>query len=286
MRPLAPVERVRRRLAELAPKAALDFLPRRHERLGRVILLRLPEEARPFFPEIGRAYLEALALTSVLRHAGPVTGELRRPAYERIAGTETETVVLEHGVSYRFDAAEILFARGNKIERARAGSLVQPGERVVDLFAGIGYFAIPAARVDPTVQVEAVELNPVAYRYLLMNARLNGVADQVRAHLGDNREVPLPVAGADRVFLGVLPSSLPWIGQALKLLRPTGGTLHVHLVAERRAANGSAETAVREVVERAGGELLRATSRRVKPYGPGSEHRVVDANVRPPTASA
>ncbi|MCI4364291.1 MAG: hypothetical protein L3K13_08390 [Thermoplasmata archaeon] len=285
MRALAPLERVRARLGREAPAAAQQFLPRGHERLGRVILLRLPEEARPFFPAIGRAYLEELGLASVLRHAGPVAGVQRRPALERIAGTETETVVREHGVRYRFDAARILFARGNKSERARAGTMVRPGERVVDLFAGIGYFAIPAARADPTVQVLAVELNPVSYHYLLENVKENEVAAQVTAFLGDNREVALPVGEADRVFLGFLPSSLPWVGGAVKLLRPRGGVLHVHLTWERRAPNGSAERAVTSEVERAGRDVALSNARRVKPYGPGREHLVVDVTVAPDAAS-
>jgi tRNA wybutosine-synthesizing protein 2 len=282
MRVPGPVERVRTRLEREAPVEVQQFLPRGFERFGKVLLLRLPEEARPYFPVIGRAYLEELGLTCVLRHTGAVAGELRRPSLERIAGGEAEAEIQEHGVRYRFDASQILFSRGNKEERARAGSLVQPEEQVVDLFAGIGYFTIPAARAHPSVRVRAVELNPVSYHYLLENVQANGVGEQVLATLGDNRAVELPAGAADRVFLGFLPSSLPWVARGVELLRPEGGALHVHLLAERRAPLSQAEAAVTAELERAGSRVLRVRAHRVKTYGPGSDHLVVDGTVAGP----
>jgi tRNA wybutosine-synthesizing protein 2 len=286
MRVPGPVERVRARLEREAPVAAQQFLPRGFERFGRVLLLRLPEEARPYFPVIGRAYLEELGLTCVLRHTGAVDGELRRPSLERIAGDEAEAEIQEHGVRYRFDASQILFSRGNKEERARAGSLVRPEEQVVDLFAGIGYFTIPAARAHSSIRVHAVELNPASYRYLLENVRANGVGKQVLATLGDNRSVELPAGAADRVFLGFLPSALPWVARGVELLRPEGGVLHVHLLAERRAPLSEAEAAVSAEVERSGSRVLQASAHRVKTYGPGSDHVVVDATVVRPAQAA
>ena len=73
------------------------------------------------FPVIGQAYREVLGVATVLRSAGAVHGEFRQPSVERIAGTGSETTVLEHGVRFRFDAARIMFARGNREERHRFG---------------------------------------------------------------------------------------------------------------------------------------------------------------------
>ncbi|MCI4335043.1 MAG: class I SAM-dependent methyltransferase family protein [Thermoplasmata archaeon] len=283
MRPAPPVERVRRRLIAQGLPEAAAAVPVRYERLGQVLLLRLPEWVRPWFAAIGQVYLEELGVDGVLRHAGPVAGELRQPPFERIAGDASETELREHGVIYRFDAARLLFSRGNKTERARIGRLVGPGETVVDLFAGIGYFTLPAARAHPEVRVIAVEINPLAHLYLEENLRLNRVEAQVTAHLGDNREIPLPLGAADRVLLGYLPTSLPWIPRALALLRSRGGYLHVHLVEEVRAPQVHSASVVADAVSRAGGSLERSEVRRVKPYGPGNEHRVVDAFVRPGT---
>jgi tRNA wybutosine-synthesizing protein 2 len=277
-----PAERVRARLRAAAGDAAARAMPSGYQRLGRVLALRLPASLRPWYSTLGRAWQEELGVATVLVHRGPIDGELRRPNVEVVAGSATETEVIEHGVRWRFDAAREMFARGNRSERLRARLLPRPGEAVADLFAGIGYFAIPAALAHPSVRVSAVEKNPEAFHYLEENLERNGVASQVAALLGDNRTVPLRSRSFDRVFLGYLPSSLPWVPRALELLGPEGGWLHLHAIADARggldAARLAAETSVR-----AAGALVPSAGRArcVKPYGPGRIHAVVDLRAVP-----
>ena len=277
-----PAERVRARLRAAASAEVADAMPAGYQRLGGVLLLRLPAGLRPYFPLLGRAWQEELGVVTVLTQVGPVAGELRRPTVERIAGTVTETEVVEHGIRWRFDAAELMFAAGNRTERARAGRLVRPGETVVDLFAGIGYFAIPAAVVGRAARVTAVEKNPLAFHYLVANADRNGVAEVIDARLGENRTVAIDPGIADRIFLGYLPDAMPWIPRALELLRTGGGWLHVHTVADAREAVSASERHVAAEVRAAGGRVDEGPrGREVKPYGPGRTHVVVDVRVRP-----
>ena len=252
--------------------------------MGRVLLVRLPGSLRPHFAEIGEAWVRELGVETVLTQVAPVEGELRQPSVERIAGETTETEVLEFGIRYQFDAAKIMFATGNRTERRRAGRLTQPGERVADLFAGIGYFAIPAAVEGRARQVVAIEKNPASFDYLRRNVALNRVTDRVVPVLGDNRSVELERGSFDRVFLGYLPSSVDWIPRALALLVPGGGSLHVHLVADVRSGITGAERNVIDAAIAAGGEVRAAQGREVKPYGPGRFHAVVDLSVVPTTS--
>jgi len=278
----SPAERVRARLRAAAGDRAADAMPPGYQRLGRVLVLRLPDALAPWFGEIGRAWQEELGVATVLVRTGPISGELREPAVRRIAGGGTETEVVEYGVRWRFDAARLMFAAGNRTERRRLGALVRPGEHVVDLFAGIGYFAIPIARSDPGVRVTAVEKNPVAHGYLVDNACLNGVADRIDARLGDNRREPSGGPPADRVILGYLPDATPWVGRALELAAPEGAWLHVHTVADARGAVERARAATARAVEAAGGRAIgTSAARAVKPYGPGRTHVVVDVRAAP-----
>jgi tRNA wybutosine-synthesizing protein 2 len=272
-----PVDRVRDRLRAEGDAETARALPRGYQRLGSVVLLRLPETLRPRFREIGRAWRAERGVTAVLRYRGPMRGEWREPSVERLTsegGTEVE--VREHGVRFRLDVARLMFARGNSTERARAGRLTRPGESVLDLFAGIGYFAIPAALVGRAAEVWAVEPNPTAFRYLVTNARLNGVEDRVRPILGDNRDVGLPEGRFDRIFLGYLPSAVPWIPRAVPLLKPSGGDLHVHLTASTRGDRAEPIAEVRDALARSVCDAAEIVARRVKPYGPGRHHMVVD----------
>lgn len=278
---MPPADRVKARVALAAGASVAAQLPAGFHRLGRVVVLRLPESLRPHFHRIGEAWCVELGVTTVLRRAGETAGELRIPHLEMIAGDDAHTEVVEYGIRYRLDAQQILFARGNRTERHRAGTVTQPGEVVADLFAGIGYFSLPAAVAGRARRVWAVEKNPIAYQFLQENVRINHVSDRVECLRGDNREVDLPARSCDRVFLGYLPDSVPWVPRALALLRPEGGTVHVHLVVGTREGPREAETKVRRAAARAGGTVEQATPRVVKAFGPGREHVVVDLTVRP-----
>ncbi len=277
-----PAERVRARLRAVAGDAVAASMPGGYQRLGRVLLLRLPESLLPYGELIGDAWRSELGVTTVLARAGPVEGELREPRMRRLSGGPTETAVVEHGTRWELDAARLLFAAGNRVERQRFAGLVRPGERVADLFAGIGYFTIPAARARPTARFHAVEKNPLSFGYLERNVRANGVEGRVRTVLGDNRVVDLPERAFDRVVLGYLPTSVPYLERAVRLLAPDGGAVHVHLVADADDATASAAGTVGAEVERHGARLVGPPrAREVKPYGPGRTHVVVDADVVP-----
>jgi len=275
-----PAERVRRRLAEAAGSKLAAAMPSGYHRFGRVLVIQRPAALAPYDTLLGAAWQQELGVATVLVKSGPVDGELRTPRLKCVAGASTETEVVEYGVRWRFDAARIMFAAGNRTERSRVGRLVRPGESVVDLFAGIGYFAIPAALPGRAARVFAVEKNPVAVHYLRENAELNGVASRLAVVPGDNRSVELPRGAFDRAILGYLPSAFPWVARAVELLRPSGGWMHVHTVADVRAPLSATAHAVAGLAADAGAMATEPGHVRVvKPYGPGRHHVVVDLRV-------
>jgi len=275
-----PAERVRARLAAVAGEPIAGKMPSGYHRFGRVLVIQRPASLGPYDALLGTAWQEELGVATVFVKTGPIDGELRTPQLTRVAGESTETDVVEYGVHWRFDAARIMFAAGNRTERWRIGRLVRRGENVVDLFAGIGYFAIPAALPGRAASVFAVEKNPVAVHYLRENATVNGVASRLTVLSGDNRAVELPRGMFDRAILGYLPSALPWVARAVELLRPSGGWMHVHMVADVRAPLTQAAGSVTERAAEAGARpTAPARVRVVKPYGPGRHHLVVDLQV-------
>ncbi len=276
----APVERVRDALAERFGPAVAAAVPDGYQRLGSVLLVRLPPSLEPYRAEVGQAWARVLGVRTVVTPRGPIEGEGRRPRLELLAGSDTVTTVVEHGLRYRFDAARQMFAQGNREERQRAGRLVRPGERVADLFAGIGYFTLPIARAARASRVVAVEREADTYGWLVENLRLNGLADRVEPIFGDNRTVPLDPGGFDRIFLGYLPSAIPYLDRAVELANPARAYLHVHTVADARAAIANAEREVGSALRPFGPfRSLRLEGRLVKPYGPGRSHCVVDVEL-------
>jgi len=273
-----PRARVREALRGRVPDRLLGALPNGWHRIGDVVLLRLPDELREHGDALGEAYGAVLDADAVLELRG-ARGELREPDTRHLWGDEdTETVHREHGLAFELDPAEVLFSAGNHAERHRLVDRVREGERVVDLFAGVGYFTLPLARAG--ARVTACELNPTSASYLAANAERNELADRVEVRRGDAREVA-PADAADRVLMGYLPRSTPFLATARRALAPGGGRLHVH---ETAPASTPIETAWQRV--RAHGALGDAeidlpAARRVKTVGPSEVHVVLDVEVTP-----
>ena len=60
------------------------------------------------------------------------------------SGSPGWITVTEQGIRQSFDLTKVMFSRGNITEKIRFGHLVQPSEKVLDMYAGIGYFTLPA----------------------------------------------------------------------------------------------------------------------------------------------
>jgi tRNA wybutosine-synthesizing protein 2 len=244
--------------------------------IGSVILVRFGDCERR------EAVAEALldlhrGADTVLAREG-IDGEHREPTVAVVAGDgDTETVHTEHGTRYAMDLSRVMFAPGNKAERARMGDLATAGERVLDMFAGIGYFTLPMARAG--ARVTAVEKNPVAFQYLSENARLNDVTDRVSLLLGDCREVvPIRVAAGEtyeRVVMGYYDAHT-FLDPALAALE-SGGTLHMHEATPEALLWERPVQRLESAVADAGRTVRSVDHRRIKSHSEGVAHVVLDA---------
>lgn len=93
--------------------------------------------------------------------------------------------VKENGVTYEFDFSHVYWNPRLSTEHQRVVQLVKRGDTVFDVFAGVGPFAIPAARLGAIVF--ANDLNPESYRWLQHNSKLNKVESKVKAFNLDGR---------------------------------------------------------------------------------------------------
>jgi tRNA wybutosine-synthesizing protein 2 len=168
-----------------------------------------------------------------------------------------------------------MFSPGNEAERVRMGEAVAPGERVLDMFAGVGYFALPMARAG--ARVTAVEYNPRALASLVENRERNGVRNTLSVVGADCRDAVARGVGAgvDRVVMGHF-DALDYLDAALDALA-VPGTLHVHAVVHESERGGPAR-AVRAAAEERGLDTATET-RTVKTFSEGMAHVVVDATV-------
>ncbi|MBQ3718450.1 MAG: SAM-dependent methyltransferase [Methanomicrobium sp.] len=192
-------------------------------------------------------------------------GIKRTPIVEVLYGETHEVCHKENGCIYTLDPSKVMFSMGNRNEKTRMAKMTRSGERIADMFAGIGYFTLPAAIAG--AKVHAMEINPISCGYLVKNAELNGVSGRVDAECGDCRD--LLKGKYDRAFMGhfesqdMLPDILPHMKQ--------GGILHVHSIDDItdtiRAALGESG------FDADGAEI---SVNRVKKYAPHRWHIVSD----------
>lgn len=276
-----PFERIQHRLQQRLPSDVLRLLPERWEKIGTVLVLRLPDELSQKNKErIAQTYAEVLKCTTVLQDTGGITGVYREPSLKRLYGSpHTETIHVENGIRYCLDPQRIMFSSGNMAERLRMATISSSRETVVDLFAGIGYFTLPLAVYSTPMKVFACEINPVSYEYLCKNITLNQVNERVEPLLGDNRTTA-PQGCADRVILGYFSDLEVFLPVALNCLKNHRGVLHVHYLTPVEGIPTQVSAKVASMISRTGCVADVRGVHDVKSYAPGIHHVVVDVTVR------
>lgn len=256
----------------LAEKTGLppNTLPSSYQILGNILLLKLSnKKAIANKKKIGSASLNAFPyINSVCLQKG-VSGELRKPTIDIIAGKETETLHHELNCVFKIDVAKIMWSKGNHEERKRMISLAGTGETIVDMFAGIGYWAISIAKFKKVKRVFAVEKNPVSFKYLQENIRLNRISN-VTPILGDCRKAKLPVA--DRIIMGYFPDTLKFLPAALKISKK-GTVIHLH---ELGKDSNEIKRRIENLMKKSKVKAKITDTKIIKSYSPSKKHFVFD----------
>jgi tRNA wybutosine-synthesizing protein 3 len=256
-------------------------LPRRWERFSDVAIMPHGSFEGDEWTQDGPLWEAVAGALGAKRLArmGEVSGKFRESGVEMLLGEDDWVVRRESGVDYGYAMTRCMFSAGNVNERRRMGRVTADGEVVVDLYAGIGYYTLPAL-VHGRATVHACEWNPEAVKALRWGLDANGVGDRCTIHEGDNRITTQSLGGmADRVFLGLLPSSEEGLEMALGVLSPSGGTLHVHGLAPSKDHVSWVDGVSSRASSLMPGSDLTHNLTRVKSYAPHWDHVVLDLRV-------
>ncbi|GIY95922.1 tRNA wybutosine-synthesizing protein 2 homolog [Caerostris extrusa] len=232
---LSPYENLKNNLSDLLVKLGLDIIvddiPSKWEKHGDLILLPASSFQNEMWSILGEELWNAAAMAlkcNRIARKFPINNDdFRSPRVEMLKGSDSWVLHIDNKIKYTYDITKCMFSAGNISEKLRIAQLSCKGETIVDLYAGIGYFTIPYLVHAKASLVHACEWNPHAVEALARNLRLNNVKDRCIINYGDNREV-CPKGIADRVNLGLIPSSEKGWETACKALKSTGGILHIH----------------------------------------------------------
>ena len=236
----------------------------RHELVGGIAIMQDDD------PEAARGLLASRpSLHTILFPESPVEGEYRTRRFAVLAGTPTtRTLVTEYGLRFDVDLALAYFSARLATERQRILEDMGEGERVIDMFAGVGPFAITLARKARVVF--AADLNPAAVHLLVHNIALNRAANVIpmladAAHLARIGFEPF-----DRIIMNLPMAAPQFLATAAGLCRD-GGTIHLYALQEEE---GEYLPLIRAVTS---GEV---TERMVRTFSPGKWHAVYDITVK------
>jgi tRNA (guanine37-N1)-methyltransferase len=205
------------------------------------------------------------SLHTVVFAKGEVSGEYRTREMTILAGRPTtRTQVTEHGHHFIVDLAGAYFSARLSTERQRLLAQVQGNETVLDMFAGVGPFAITlAARAR---LVAASDINPQAITLMLENLVQNRVRNVLPMLADARRLVSIFPWKFDRIVMNLPLAGTEFLPDAFRLCRP-GGTIHFYVLVSQEGEHTAC-------IQKLGGEVI--AERVVRSYSPGQWHAVYD----------
>ena len=158
--------------------------------IGHVAPLNLRPPQEPYRLLIAQVMVDKYAaIKTVVHKTGSITNEFRVFSMEvladqvsggsvpRLAGASDaalETTVKQCGCAFKLNFGDVYWNSRLEGEHSRLVASFKAGDVVWDLMAGIGPFAVPAAKLH-RCEVHANDLNPRSHHYLVENAKLNKV---------------------------------------------------------------------------------------------------------------
>ncbi len=260
----------------------LALLPRAYDLIGDIAVLEIPDELTQYSQLIGETFHKIHSnFKTVLAKSGAVSGTTRVREYTHLAGEmKTKTIHTEYGCRLVVDVAKAYFSPRLLEEHNRIAQLVQPGEKVLDMFCGVGPFAIHITK-HKKVKVVAIDINPLAIELLSESIQLNKLVGFIEPIVADAHEYTrTKEANFDRVIMNHPSGASDFVVDACRVLK-SGGIIHYYDF----TGGESPETLLREkvamLVEQAGRKVGGISLvRRVRDSAPYEYQMVADVTIQ------
>ncbi len=256
------------------PTEKMDEFKKSFDIIGDVVILEIPDELEEEKHLIGKAALRFTKRKAVYRKKSKVKGIVRTRELEHIAGDDQPvTVHKEYDSHIMLNVKEVYFSPRLATERKIVTDQVREGEIIIDMFTGVGPFAINISR-EHKVRIYAIDINPNAINYLEKNIENNKLRGEIYPIEGDVSDVlnDLKIQ-ADRIIMNLPGTASEFLPIAIEHLKH-GGILNYYQFSrdfEEVVEMIKAAAKTREV------KILG--QRKVKSRSPGVWHMAIDAEI-------
>jgi len=251
------------------------------DQIGDIIIVRIPDSLLSKKKIIGETLLSEVKIAkSVFYQASSVAGDFRTRNLEILAGEDnTETEYNEFGCKFTVDVENAFFSPRLSTERERIANLIQDGEVITNMFAGIGMFSIMAAKKKKCI-VYSLDINPIASKLCEKNIKSNKLAGKVISINGDASEIinKQLVDKSDRTLMLLPERSDEFLESAINTTK-NEGIIHYysHIHADKKSEAGKLSEEHYLQVTPVQSEILG--SKIVRAVGPRYYQTVVDVKI-------
>ena len=251
------------------------------DQIGDIIIVKIPNSLLTKKKLIGETLLNEVKIAkSVFYQASAVEGDFRTRNLEILAGEDrTETEYKEFGCKFTVDVENAFFSPRLSTERERIANLVQDGEIVVNMFAGVGMFSIMIAKKKKCT-VYSIDINPVATKLCEKNIISNKIAGNIISINGDASQVIQEQLKnkSDRTLMLLPERSDEFLESAINATK-SGGIIHYysHIHADKKSNAGKLSEEHYLQVTPVKSEILG--SKIVRAVGPRYYQTVVDVKI-------
>jgi tRNA (guanine37-N1)-methyltransferase len=274
-------------LADKLEPWELKSIYKSYDIIGDIAIIRVPEPIKDRTRIIAEAVMQTHKhVKTVWRQVDPVSGDFRLRGLEFVLGErKTETLHREHGCLFKVDVKKCYFSPRLLYERTRIARQVQPGEVVLNMFAGVGCYSIVIAKHSKPDKIFSIDINPVAIQYMQKNIKLNKVEEKVVPVQADAKKVieERMQKIADRILMPLPEMAYKYLDYALLALKPTGGWIHYYDFEHTKKSENpieKIELKVSKKLQMLGVNFQVVFGRIVRPTGPNWHQVVLDIQVK------
>jgi tRNA (guanine37-N1)-methyltransferase len=265
------------------PQNLQKELPISFDIIGKIALIRLNDKIVKYKKKIGNALLKVNKNLETVCLIHPVKGELRTRVIEIIAGKkQTKTIHFEYGSSYNIDIQKVYFSPRLANERKRISKLVQNGETIVDMFAGVAPFSIIIGKFSNPKIIYAVDKNKEATDLAKTNIKINNLLDKIEiihedAKLIENIFVKKDKK-ADRIIMNLPFSAHLFFENALKIAKNNCIIHYYDILKETDIKKRKRKLAI--IAEKNNFNLEKMVINKIKTYAPREFYIGIDITAK------
>ena len=257
----------------------IELLPRAYDLIGDIAVLEIPEELQTYATDIGEAFLSLHKnFSTVLAKKGAISGTTRIRDYTILAGErKTNTIHIEYGCRIAVDLACAYFSPRLLEEHNRVAKQVTDNEHIIDMFTGVGPFALHIAKTWQS-HIVAIDINPQAISLLQESISMNRLIGTIEPIVADAHQYVSDQCDeqADRIIMNHPSGASEFINDACKILR-RGGIIHYYDFIGGSNPEEKIQVKITQLVEQAGRIISKLSKvRRVRDSAPYEYQMVVD----------